>query len=82
MRQDKFLACPFFCPFSSNIDFWPYCTKNPNFKFQFQPLYKKIGRDKNLARLIELDRMERANDKNVPHRELRRYSLLEKTFLF
>ena len=37
---------------------------------------------KNLACLIELDRVERVNDKNVRHRELKRYSLLENTFLF
>ena len=35
--------------------------------FQFQPLLNKIGRGKNLARLIELNRVERANDKNVRH---------------
>ena len=37
---------------------------------------------KNLACLIELDRVDRVNDKNVRHRELKRYSLLENTFLF
>ena len=29
--------------------FWPYCPKNPNLKFQFQPLWNKIGKLKNLA---------------------------------
>ena len=49
------------------IVFWLYRPKNPNFKFQFQAFSNKIGRDKNLARFIELDRVERANDKNVRH---------------
>ena len=35
--------------------------------FQFQPLSNKTGRDRNLARLIEHDRVERANDKNARH---------------
>ena len=33
--------------------------------FQFQPLSNKIVRGKNLAQLIEFDRVERTNDKNV-----------------
>ena len=40
-------------------------VQNPNFKFQFQPLSSKIEQDKNLICLIEVDRTERANDKNV-----------------
>ena len=48
--------------------------------FQFQPLLNKIGRGKNLARLIELSRVERV--KMSAMRELRRYSLLENIFLF
>ena len=47
--------------------FWPYCPKNPNFKFQFQPLSNKIGRGKNLARLVEFIKVERTNDKNARH---------------
>ena len=47
--------------------FWPYCPKSSNFKFQFQPFSSKIGRDKNLARLTELNWEEKANEKNVRH---------------
>ena len=47
--------------------FWPYGPKNPNLKFQFQSLSNKIGRGKNLARVTELNMVERANDKNVRH---------------
>ena len=62
--------------------FWSYCPKNPNFKFQFQPLSNKIGRGKNLAYLIGLDRWKGPITKTCVIHELRRYSLLENTFLF
>ena len=46
--------------------FWPYCPKNPNFKFQFQPLSSKIGRGKNLARPIELNIGRNCTGGNYP----------------
>ena len=52
----------------------------PNFKFQFHPLSSKIEQDKNLIRLIEFDKGERANGKKCVMCELRSYSLLQNTF--
>ena len=62
-----FSSSIFFIHLVWTIVFWPYCPNIQNFKLQFQPLPNKIGRNKNLACLIELDKMERANDENVRH---------------
>ena len=48
----------------------------------FQPLSNKIGRGKNLACLIALDRVEKKLAKTCVMLERRRYSRLENTFLF
>ena len=65
IRREKYGRI--FRPLVLKIVLWPFCPKNPNFKFQFQPLWNKIGRGKNLGRLIDLNKVERANDKNVRH---------------
>ena len=48
----------FFVHLVGKLVFWPYCPKTPTHKSQ-------VGSDKNFASLIELNRAERANDKDV-----------------
>ena len=48
----------FFVHLVGKLVLWPYCPKTPTHKSQ-------VRRDKNFAILIELNRVERANDKDV-----------------
>ena len=78
--QRKCLARPYFLLISLNNSVWDILPENSKFQVSISTTFEQNWQDKNLACLIEFNRVERANDKNV--REFRCYLLLENTFLF